>query len=255
MAVAGNIATWFLVFLTYSVLGWALEMVAVTFMMHRKVTNRGFLIGPVCPIYGFGAIFMTLLLRNVNNLVAIFVVAVLGSALLEYFTSYAMEKLFRVRWWDYTEKPFNIRGRICLENLFYFGVMGILVVKLINPVLFGFFEAITLKPRIAIAGVLLAVMVADIALSLWLIIVCRVTVGTVESDATEEITEHVREILMDKGKLNRRLVKAFPEMQAKKHTPRKKKSNKTTKSSKAMPTKSTSKTSAPANCESTKSSS
>ncbi len=223
MEIASELATWFLVFLTYSVVGWLMEMVAVTIIDRKKPTNRGFLIGPICPIYGFGAIFMTLLLRGVDNLVEIFLVAMLGSALLEYFTSFVMEKMFRVRWWDYSKKPFNIHGRICLENLFYFGVLGIMVVKLGNPVLFGFFGGLSISLRLGIAGAALVIMLADILTSLWLINVCRVTVGTVQIDATEEITERVREILMGKGKLNRRLVKAFPTMEAKKKKPRAKK--------------------------------
>ncbi len=222
MKVFSTIATWFLVFLTYAVLGWIMEVI-VTGIENRKATNRGFLVGPVCPIYGFGALAMTFLLAHVDNIIEIFLVAVGASAVLEYATSYIMEKLFHVRWWDYSEKPLNIRGRICAENLLGFGVLGVLVIKVINPLLFGLFGSINPVVRLIIAGVLFLTLLADIALSLWLVIVCRVTVGTVQSDATEEITAHVREILMNRGKLNRRLVKAFPEMTAKKKTPRPKK--------------------------------
>lgn len=218
-----NISTWFLVFLAYAVMGWVMEVI-VTGIEHRKATNRGFLIGPVCPIYGFGALAMTLLLTHVDNVIEIFLVAVGASAVLEYLTSYIMEKLFHVRWWDYSNKPLNIHGRICAENLLGFGVLGVLVIKIINPLLFGLLGSISPAIRLVIAGTLLLVLLADIGLSLWLVIVCRVTVGTVQLDATDEITARVREILMNRGKLNRRLVKAFPEMKAKKKTPRQKKS-------------------------------
>lgn len=222
MELLGTISTWFLVFLIYSVLGWIMEVI-VTGIENRKATNRGFLIGPVCPIYGFGALAMTLLLTRVENVVEIFLVAVGASAVLEYATSFIMEKLFHVRWWDYSNKPLNIRGRICAENLLGFGILGVMVIKVINPILFGLLSSIVPHLRIAIAAVLLLVLLADIGLSLWLVIVCRVTVGTVQLDATDEITARVREILMNRGKLNRRLVKAFPEMEAKKKTPRTKK--------------------------------
>lgn len=130
-----------------------------------------------------------------------------------------MEKLFHVRWWDYSEKPFNLNGRICLENLFYFGILGLIVIKFINPLLFGFFNSWDVVIRIVIACVIFLIWLLDFGVSLWLIIGCRVTVGTIAPDATDEITERVREILIDKGrvkgKLNRRLVKAFPDMSAK----------------------------------------
>lgn len=212
MNFAGILSTWFLVFITYSVVGWLMEMVVVSTINKRVVSNRGFLIGPVCPIYGFGAIFITLLLHDATNLVEIFLVAALGSAVLEYITSFVMEKLFRVRWWDYSEKRINLHGRICLEATFYFGIMGLIIVKISNPLLFGMYDSLSETVRIGLAIVLLIVMISDILISLWLINVCRVTVGTVQVDATEEITERVRNILMDKGRLNRRLIKAFPSM-------------------------------------------
>lgn len=225
METLGAISTWFLVFLAYSVLGWIIEVV-VTGFEHHKATNRGFLVGPVCPIYGFGALAMTLLLSRVDNIIEIFFVAIGASAILEYATSYIMEKLFHVRWWDYSNKFLNIRGRICAENLLGFGILGVLVVKVINPVLFGLIGSINPPIRLIIVGVLLLVFLADISLSLWLVIVCRVTVGTVQLDATDEITARVREILMNRGKLDRRLVKAFPEMEAKKKSPRPKRTQK-----------------------------
>lgn len=223
MIESGTIATWFLVFVVYAVAGWCLE-VTNTLIWKHKFTNRGFMIGPMCPIYGFGAVIMSLCLRNVDNVVAIFFSAILASAALEYITSFIMEKLFRVRWWDYSEKPFNIRGRICLENLFYFGILGIIVIKLINPLLFAAFDSIEPVARNIIAVLLFAVIVADYATSLWLIVKCRVAVGTINADATEEITANIQNLLMGKGKLNRRLVKAFPTMQAKQKTTRKKNS-------------------------------
>lgn len=221
---SGALATWFLIFVTYSVAGWCLEVVS-TLVLKHKFTNRGFMIGPMCPIYGFGAVIMSLCLHNVDNIFAIFVVAILASAVLEYATSFVMEKLFRVRWWDYSKKPFNIRGRICLENLFYFGVLGIFVVKLVNPLLFAAFESLAPTARNIVAGSVFIVMVGDYMMSLWLVVKCRVAVGTINADATDEITANIRNLLMDKGKLNRRLAKAFPTMQAKKKAPRKKKTS------------------------------
>ncbi len=221
MSIADNIATWFLIFIVYSIIGWCMEEL-VSIVMYSKITNRGFLLGPVCPIYGWGALLLTFLLRNVTNIPIIFFISIVASAILEYLTSYIMEKLFRVRWWDYSEKPLNLHGRICAENLLVFGIMGVLVIRGVNPLLLSAISSISPALRIGIAVTFLIIMLLDVAVALWLIIVCRVTVGTTEVDATDEITRRVRQILCDKGKikgkLNRRMVNAFPTMEAKKKT-------------------------------------
>lgn len=223
MSTLNTLAIWFLVFMTYSVIGWCVEVLHGLYK-RKKFTNRGFLIGPLCPIYGIGALAMTLLLgKHVNNLFMVFVVAVLSSAALEYLTSFLMEKLFRVRWWDYSHLRYNLNGRICLSHLVYFGVFGMLVVRFVNPSFFWLYSHMDPTLRLILAGVLLVAFVADIGVSLWLIINCRVTVGTVHADATDEITTNVKSVLMGKGKLNRRLAKAFPNMEAKQKTPRQRK--------------------------------
>lgn len=209
--------------MTYAVVGWCME-VAVFQVKQRKTVNRGFLIGPVCPIYGFGALIMTFLLRDVENIFVAFIIAFLAGAVVEYFTSYFMEKLFHVRWWDYTNEPFNIHGRICLLNLIAFGVLGVIIVRLVNPVLFDLYNSWDVVFRMVLAGILLVILIADYTITLILINKFRLTVGTVQRDATEELTERVREILMGKGKLSRRLVKAFPDLEAKKKVTKKSKS-------------------------------
>ncbi len=211
MVVAGRIATWCLIFATYAFVGWGTEVLLGAFM-RRKVVNRGFLIGPICPIYGFGALLMTLAAGCGENILEVFLLSFLAGAILEYSTSYVMEKLFRVRWWDYRHEKFNINGRICLKYLICFGIGGVLVVKVFNPILLGIVNGIDDVPRVALAIIVIGMMLVDLVVSLRLIINCRVTVGTTQPDATEEITEHVREVMMEKGKLNRRLTKAFPTM-------------------------------------------
>lgn len=235
MNTASTIATWFLLFMAYSCIGWCIEVLHGLYK-RKKFSNRGFLIGPICPIYGCGATMLTLFFGTLENVFVIFAVSVVASAILEYVTSYIMEKLFRVRWWDYSNVPFNIRGRICLANLVYFGLFGIIIIRITNPILFGIIGAMSPVTRVIAAVIIFTVFLLDIAVSLWLIIECRVTVGTVNRDATDEITANIQEALMDKGKLNRRLAKAFPDMEAKKKTPRAKttrtKARKTSKTKK-----------------------
>ena len=117
----------------YSVIGWIYESTYCTITEH-KWANRGFLYGPLCPIYGTGFIAMMAAWQAVLDAgmsVApwqVFVVTALGSVVLEYVTSWAMEKLFNARWWDYSDMPLNINGRVCVPATILFGLMGLLVV-------------------------------------------------------------------------------------------------------------------------------
>lgn len=216
-----RLAIIFLIFMTYAFGGWAMEVI-ISLLQRRKLVNRGFLVGPICPIYGVGALLLSLAVNSDESLLVIFCVAVVGSAVLEYSVSYIMEKLFRVRWWDYTDRPFNLNGRICAESVLAFGVIGVLILKIINPALLALYSSMPQFLMFLLAAVLAAWLIFDIALSLWLMLGVRVTVGTVQRDATDEIAARVHEVLTDKGKLNRRLVKAFPNQTPTKKTPRKK---------------------------------
>lgn len=202
-------ATWALIFFIYSFVGWLVEVIRGLVLRHKFV-NRGFLIGPICPIYGFGALLLTLTLSNIENPVAIFCVSFIGGSALEYFTSFFMEKLFHVRWWDYSDRKIHLNGRICLTSSIYFGLAGILMVKFLNPLLLGLLSSLPSPLIITLAVIFILLYLADTILSIVLICGFRVTVGTVAKDATDEISERVREIIMTKGKLSRRLLTAFP---------------------------------------------
>lgn len=216
MDIINQLSTWILVFLFYSFVGWLFEEVVDLIAKHR-VVNRGFLIGPICPIYGVGALVITLLLRDYDNILVLFFASMALCGILEYSTSYLMEKIFRVRWWDYSHEKFNLHGRICLKALVNFGIMSIIILKFINPAIFGLLDGIHPIARLALASIMLVILFADIMVSLLLIMKYRVAVGTVNADATDEITARVREILLNKGKLDRRLAKAFPTMKVDKN--------------------------------------
>ena len=124
---------YFLLFMIYSFLGWLME-VLVTLVRKRKFVNRGFLIGPYCPIYGYGVLgILTLIGKNNNDILSVFLKSILICSLLEYLTSYLMEKIFKARWWDYSKKKFNINGRICLETMMPFGILGTICFYILNP--------------------------------------------------------------------------------------------------------------------------
>lgn len=108
------VCKYFLYFIIYSFLGWFME-VCVSLWNKHKFINRGFLIGPYCPIYGWGCLAIILVVgKDTSDILGVFLKAILICSLLEYFTSYFMEKIYNVRWWDYSNKKFNINGRICL---------------------------------------------------------------------------------------------------------------------------------------------
>ena len=118
--------------------GWIYESLFCTVSM-GKWENRGFLYGPVCPIYGTGAVAITLIIDWVESSgvqitpLKIFVISVIGSAILEFTTSWVLEKLFHAVWWDYSNLPFNLQGRISLFTSLGFGFAGLLVVYKIAP--------------------------------------------------------------------------------------------------------------------------
>lgn len=127
------VCTYFLWFVVYSVFGWVYESTYCT-INERKWENRGFLYGPMCPIYGTGIVAMMLLWQHLLaqgttlEWWQVFLIAFFGSMVLEYSTHWALEKLFHAYWWDYSNMPLNVNGRICLPASTLFGLGGLLVV-------------------------------------------------------------------------------------------------------------------------------
>lgn len=169
-----------LLFFACSFLGWCME-VACKLVQFGRFINRGFLLGPLCPIYGTGAVLM--------------------------------EKLFHARWWDYSQKRFNINGRVCASNLLAFGVMGVFVVKVLKPFAFGLFAKIPPVWLDVISITLTTLLVADVAISAGVLTKIRGAAESVRADNTEAITKAVREALMAQGFLLRHPLHAFPEVQ------------------------------------------
>ena len=209
------VAKYFIIFMIYSFIGWCMEVLTVL-IPKKKFVNRGFLIGTYCPIYGYGCLLIIILLKNnLDDPLALFLKAIVICSLLEYFTSFFMEKLFNARWWDYSNKKFNINGRICLETMLPFGILACLVMYVLNP----FFESkINLLPDLAvliIAGILFVIYLVDNVVSFKIISGFSKTVKKVAKDSTEEITNKVRSVLKQKNILNKRLTEAFHKFQAK----------------------------------------
>ncbi len=130
-------------FYIYSVLGWAAESLYCSFFQRRWI-NRGFLAGPVCPIYGFGAVFVLVLLQPLQPWpIWVFLLGMVITSVLEYATSVILEKLFHTRWWDYSRFRLNLNGRICLLNSTLFGLLCLVVVYGIQPLLMKALNAVS----------------------------------------------------------------------------------------------------------------
>lgn len=120
-------------FYFYSFLGWIWESSYVS-ICHHKLTNRGFLTGPMLPIYGSGAVVMLCTTYPVrSSLLGLFFVGMLGATVLEYVTGVVMESLFQVRYWDYSKQKFNFQGYICLSSSLVWGAFTILLVRFVHP--------------------------------------------------------------------------------------------------------------------------
>ncbi len=206
--------TYVLLFFIYSFLGWLWE-VFLNIVKKKKFVNRGFLIGPYCPIYGYGVILVTILLKKYQDDVFLtYILAVLICGLLEYFTSYFMEKMFNARWWDYGYKKFNINGRICLDGLFFFGISACAIMYFTNPFFIGIIS-IFKEPFIHIlVGCLLLGFIIDTITSFRIMFNLK-DVSRALKDNTEEMSKKVRNILTNKSRLYKRLVYAFPDINAK----------------------------------------
>ena len=151
-----------LTFFAYSFAGWVWE-VAYSFAEHRRFVNRGFLYGPLLPIYGAGALLAIVVLHPFDNAGVQFLVGCASAAVLEYGTSWVMERLFHARWWDYSDKPLNLNGRICLVGILIFGTMMLAVVHLFQPALNLVIQLARPSVAIAVAGVLTCLFAVDLA--------------------------------------------------------------------------------------------
>ena len=207
-----DIRIYFLLFMIYSVIGWCME-VTCKLIQYKRFINRGFLIGPYCPIYGYGAILITILLKKyIYDPWVLFVMAILVCGTLEYLTSFFMENIFKARWWDYSQRKFNINGRICLETLIPFGIAGTFILYIANPFIMKY---INMMPELGLhifTVVFLLIYVTDMIVSFKIILNLKEMTKEFK-DNTVEISTKVKKIIRKKLFLYRRLARAFPKIQ------------------------------------------
>lgn len=153
------------IFLVYAFLGWCAE-VAFAAVHKGKFVNRGFLNGPVCPIYGVGMLVVVTLLWGLrSNLILLFLGSAGLTTAIEFATGWVLEKFFHDKWWDYSDKPFNVKGYICLEFTILWGLAAAFIVGAVHPFVFMLIKKTPFVLGIVLMAVFLAAFVTDLVIT------------------------------------------------------------------------------------------
>ena len=204
-----------LLFFAYAFLGWCIEVTLKYIQFHRFI-NRGFLTGPWLPIYGSGAALITIAVKGLSPLESsvgtTFVLSFILCGTIEYLTSFFLEKRFHARWWDYSQKPMNLHGRVWIGNLILFGLGGVLIIELINPLLLRLSDCMSFRLKEILAIALSAVFAADYVMSHFVLKLVKTGVESSEADDTETINKEIHLLLSDRSVFHRRFAEAYPEV-------------------------------------------
>ena len=220
-----NLIAEFAIFLFYSFLGWVCETTFCS-VAARRFINRGFLSGPFCPIYGFGAVLILLLFSPFQeHLLLLFLFSIVGTSALEYLTSFLLEKLFHLSLWDYSNRRWNLHGRICLRNSLLFGIMSVLMVRLIHPYVLHVLSLIPNKLLLLAFLFLSVYFILDTSLTVRALAEISRAAGERQMEleglsalrdeylAAAQL-ERRQKMLLRRKRLYRRLAKAFPRMRS-----------------------------------------
>ena len=202
----------FILFIIYSMIGYVTELIYCSIESRKIILNRGFFIGPYLPIYGVCCILMNFFLEKYNNdVVALFIMSVVLCSIIEFVTSYILEKIYKVRWWDYSNMKFNFEGRICLLNSCLFGVGGVFLIHIINPIIYPLIDKLSYSMIIIIGIILIFIFITDLYLSIKTLHDIKISSDRYsDHDATEEIKSLVKEKIRKSSLLTSRLLNAFP---------------------------------------------
>lgn len=188
--------------------------VCVSLWNKHKFINRGFLIGPYCPIYGWGCLAIIIIVgQNTSDILSVFLKSILICSLLEYFTSYFMEKIYNVRWWDYSNKKFNINGRICLETMIPFGLLASLIIYVLHPSVIKLVNLLSPESLVIIASILFVIYIIDNIVSTYILFKIKGKIKSERKDNTEKIKQYIEKWFQDNTVLYRRIKNAFPKFQ------------------------------------------
>ncbi len=192
-----------------------MEVILKYRQFHRFI-NRGFLTGPVCPIYGCGAVLVTVVIGGLApveyGLIVTFALSFVICGAVEYLTSLVLEKIFHARWWDYSQKPMNLHGRVWIGNLILFGLAGVAIIHILNPAIYRVLAVFSFGAREAAAVILLVIFGSDFVISYFVLKLVKIGVESSEADNTEEISREVRQLLTNRSYFHTRFAEAYPEV-------------------------------------------
>ena len=207
----------FLLFIIYSFIGYILEITNCSIRDKKLVLNRGFFLGPYLPIYGISCLLMgSFIIRYKDDLFTVFVMSAFVCTTVEYITSYILEKIFKARWWDYSDHRFNLEGRVCLFNAFLFGIGGLVFTYIINPIVVFLISKLSITLLRIISITLMVIFFTDVIITIRTLYQVKVsTIKFKSRDVTAELTKLIREELTKKRDIKtnffvRHMLNAFP---------------------------------------------
>ena len=212
----------YIIFWLYSIMGWIMETTYVS-IKDKKFVNRGFFLGPYCPIYGTGGVLLLLFFNTSNsyyNPFVIFVLSIFICSLVEYLTSYFLELIYKVRWWDYSDRFFNINGRICLFNSFCFGLLGMILVCFLNPFFVNIITNITYIYKLIIFSILLLITTTDMIVTFNAMFDFKKSIINLKDktltnifknnkDNTEEVSKKIKELIKEKSFIHKHITSSY----------------------------------------------
>ncbi len=176
----------------YSFIGWVYESIVCS-VEERRLINRGFLNGPVCPVYGFGALLVIALLYNrTDNLLLLFFGAMVLTTTLEYITAILLEKLFDARWWDYSSYPLNFQGRVCLLGAVVFGLLATLMLRFLHPFTLTLLASIPNWAIYTLAGVLFVIIAIDLFFTVRHLLLLNGRLQTIQTEVNQFLDKYVK---------------------------------------------------------------
>ena len=207
----------FFFYILYSVLGWIYESVLCA-LREKRFVNRGFLNGPYCPIYGAGSVMFLLILGREKNPLLIFIFGAIIACALEYATSYVMERLFKARWWDYSDFKYNLNGRICLGAAAIFGAFATFLIKALHPLVMHWTDMIYPPVFGALCIALLITFTLDTVISVIGITGLDKKLMAASSKPPDNVPPNTYPFFDRLSRQHIRLLKAFPKMKWTNHT-------------------------------------
>lgn len=205
---------YYMIFFIFSCIGYITEVTFCSLHENKLKLSRGFLLGPYIPIYGVGASLIVFFLsKYYNDPLAFFCLTVIMCSIVEYLTSYIMEKIFKVRWWDYSKQRFNVNGRICLTNSVLFGFGGMLILYILMPPIYNFITKTNKTVFCIISVISLLVFITDLILTTTSLFKVKKTLQKFqEKDITDLAKQEVIKTITKHEFSFNRIFNAFPKI-------------------------------------------